>query len=213
MLRESISVVTIPRGSSAALASAAVSAIGIDVTADSGTLHAVGPAAAFIVGSAILVALLQKAGATTSELFLLLGLGSIAVAVAIGRTMPASALSDALSILYRALFRIEVHGLENLHKAGPNVIIALNHLSQSPTVSLSDILSPSRLLALLQASPSLAESLYTFLPPPSDTVPHNEETLRRVVTSPELRKAARSLDHALQSGALGPLAQSLGLCG
>ena len=51
------------------------------------------------------------------------------VAVAIGRTMPASALSDALSIIYRALFRIEVKGLENLHKAGPNVIIALNHVS------------------------------------------------------------------------------------
>ena len=43
--------------------------------------------------------------------------------------MPASALSDALSIIYRALFRIEVKGLENLHNAGPNVIIALNHVS------------------------------------------------------------------------------------
>ena len=43
--------------------------------------------------------------------------------------MPASALSDALSIIYRALFRIEVRGLDNLNKAGPNVIIALNHVS------------------------------------------------------------------------------------
>ncbi len=43
--------------------------------------------------------------------------------------MPASALSDALSIIYRALFRIEVKGLENLHNAGHNVIIALNHVS------------------------------------------------------------------------------------
>ena len=34
-----------------------------------------------------------------------------------------------MSIIYRALFRIEVEGLENLHKAGPNVIIALNHVS------------------------------------------------------------------------------------
>ena len=62
-------------------------------------------------------------------LFMLIGVASLGVAYAIGRTMPASALSDALSIIYRALFRIEVEGLENLHKAGPNVIIALNHVS------------------------------------------------------------------------------------
>ena len=62
-------------------------------------------------------------------LFMLMGVASFGVAYAIGKTMPASALSDSLSILYRALFRIEVHGLENLHKAGPNVIIALNHVS------------------------------------------------------------------------------------
>jgi acyl-[acyl-carrier-protein]-phospholipid O-acyltransferase / long-chain-fatty-acid--[acyl-carrier-protein] ligase len=85
--------------------------------------------AAFMTASALLVALLQTAGMTTSQLFLLLGVASVLVAVAIGRTMPAGALSDALSILYRALFRIEVKGIENLNNAGPNVIIALNHVS------------------------------------------------------------------------------------
>jgi acyl-[acyl-carrier-protein]-phospholipid O-acyltransferase/long-chain-fatty-acid--[acyl-carrier-protein] ligase len=85
--------------------------------------------AAFMTGSALIVALLQAAGMTTSDLFLLLGVCSLGVALAIGRTMPASALSDALSILYRALFRIEVKGIDNLTNAGPNVIIALNHVS------------------------------------------------------------------------------------
>src|SRR5207248_3702410 len=85
--------------------------------------------AAFMTASALIVAVLQTAGMTTSQLFLLLGVASLLVAIAIGRTMPASALSDALSILYRALFRIEVKGIENLNKAGPNVIIALNHVS------------------------------------------------------------------------------------
>ena len=61
--------------------------------------------AAFMAGSAVLVALLQTAGMTTPQLFLLLGAASLLVAAAIGRTMPASALSDALSILYRTLFR------------------------------------------------------------------------------------------------------------
>jgi acyl-[acyl-carrier-protein]-phospholipid O-acyltransferase/long-chain-fatty-acid--[acyl-carrier-protein] ligase len=85
--------------------------------------------AAFMAGSTLIVAVLQKSGMTTSQLFLALGALSLAVAVAVGRTMPASALSDALSIIYRALFRIEVKGIEHLNNAGPNVIIALNHVS------------------------------------------------------------------------------------
>src|SRR5262249_12033797 len=83
----------------------------------------------FMVAGGAAVALLQFLGLSTPGVFVLLGVLSLAVAYAIGKTMPASALSDALSILYRALFRIEVKGLENLHKAGPNVIIALNHVS------------------------------------------------------------------------------------
>ncbi len=85
--------------------------------------------AAFMAGSSVIVALLQMAGLTTSALFVLMGLASLLVAVAIGYTMPSSIVSDALSILYRALFRIEVKGIENLNNAGPNVIIALNHVS------------------------------------------------------------------------------------
>src|SRR4051812_34226816 len=85
--------------------------------------------AASMTLSTVVVAVLQVAGATTPMLFVLLGVLSLVVAFAIGRTMPASAFSDLLSIIYRALFRIELKGLENLHKAGPNVIIALNHVS------------------------------------------------------------------------------------
>src|SRR6266436_2561875 len=47
----------------------------------------------------------------------------------IGKTMPTSALHDFLSILLRAFYRLEVRGLDNLDKAGPNAIIALNHVS------------------------------------------------------------------------------------
>ena len=83
--------------------------------------------------------------------------------------------------------------------------------SLQPSVSLSDILSPSRLLSLLSSNPKIAESLYQYLPSESATVPHTVESLQRVVSSPELRKSARSLDQALTTGALGPLAASLGL--
>ncbi|MFL6797298.1 MAG: acyl-[ACP]--phospholipid O-acyltransferase [Xanthobacteraceae bacterium] len=85
--------------------------------------------AAFMTASALMVAGLQAAGMTTSQLFVALGLTSLLVAIAIARTMPATALGDALSILYRAFFRIEVKGIDNLNNAGPNVIIALNHVS------------------------------------------------------------------------------------
>src|SRR6266446_4587871 len=85
--------------------------------------------AAFMAGSTVIVAILQTAGMTTSQLFLLLGAASLVVAIAVGRTMPASTLSDALSIIYRALFRMEVKGIDNLSKAGSNRIIALNHVS------------------------------------------------------------------------------------
>ena len=43
--------------------------------------------------------------------------------------MPTNPLHDLLSIIFRAFFRLEVTGLENVAKAGPNAIIALNHVS------------------------------------------------------------------------------------
>ena len=85
--------------------------------------------AAFIAGGTIIVAVLQLAGMTTSQLFLLLAAACLAVGVAVGRTMPASALADALSIIYRTLFRMEVKGIEHLNNAGPRLIVALNHVS------------------------------------------------------------------------------------
>ena len=86
--------------------------------------------AAFMAGSAVIVAILQMAGMTTSELFILARRSAASRSPSpSGRTMPASALSDALSIIYRALFRIEVKGIDNLNNAGPNLIIALNHVS------------------------------------------------------------------------------------
>src|SRR5207245_11057048 len=78
--------------------------------------------AALMVGSTVVVALLQTAGMTTSQLFLLLGAASLLVAVAVGRPMPASALSDALSIIYRALFPMEGKGIDHPDKTGTNRI-------------------------------------------------------------------------------------------
>jgi acyl-[acyl-carrier-protein]-phospholipid O-acyltransferase/long-chain-fatty-acid--[acyl-carrier-protein] ligase len=57
------------------------------------------------------------------------GIANLIVAVMIVRTMPTSPLHDLVSIIFRAFFRTEITGLGNIAKAGPNCIIALNHVS------------------------------------------------------------------------------------
>jgi acyl-[acyl-carrier-protein]-phospholipid O-acyltransferase/long-chain-fatty-acid--[acyl-carrier-protein] ligase len=85
--------------------------------------------AAFMVGGALAVALLQKAGVGVPVLSLGIAAVGLLAAVWISKTMPTSAFQDFLSILLRAFYRLEVRGLENLDRAGPNAIIALNHVS------------------------------------------------------------------------------------
>jgi acyl-[acyl-carrier-protein]-phospholipid O-acyltransferase/long-chain-fatty-acid--[acyl-carrier-protein] ligase len=85
--------------------------------------------AAFMVVGGLAIALLQWAGFETADLFLLVGAACLLAAGAISRTLPTSAFRDFVSILYRAFFRLEVRGAENLGAAGPHTIIALNHVS------------------------------------------------------------------------------------
>ncbi len=97
--------------------------------------------AAFIVGGTLIVAALQAFGATLSQLFLLIGAANLVALVWIARTMPANGLRDFLTTMLRAMYRMEVKGADNLDKAGPNAIIALNHVSfldAAVALSLSD---------------------------------------------------------------------------
>jgi acyl-[acyl-carrier-protein]-phospholipid O-acyltransferase / long-chain-fatty-acid--[acyl-carrier-protein] ligase len=103
--------------------------------------------AAFMVVGALLQALLQKLGFGVPFLFALLGVANLAAAVAIGRTMPANWVNDFLSIVFRAFYRLEVKGLENIAKAGDNAIIALNHVS---------FLDPPLAMAILPKRPVFA---------------------------------------------------------
>src|SRR3954453_6877482 len=87
--------------------------------------------AAFIVAGTLVVAALQAFGATLPQLFLLLGVANLVTMVIVARTMPANGLRDFLTTMLRAMYRMEVKGAENLDadRAGPNPIIALNHVS------------------------------------------------------------------------------------
>ena len=84
---------------------------------------------AFIFVGALTISGLQQVGLSVSGVFFLIGIFSILSAVWIYRTMPTSAFRDLLWLVFRAAFRIETTGLENIAKAGPNAIIALNHVS------------------------------------------------------------------------------------
>ncbi len=103
--------------------------------------------AAFMVVGALFQALLQKLGFGVPILFALIGVANLLVAVAIGRTMPASWIIDFLSIVFRAFYHLEVKGYENIAKAGPNAIIALNHVS---------FLDPPLAMSLLPKHPVFA---------------------------------------------------------
>jgi acyl-[acyl-carrier-protein]-phospholipid O-acyltransferase/long-chain-fatty-acid--[acyl-carrier-protein] ligase len=85
--------------------------------------------AAFIVAGTIVVAVLQKFGATLPMLFLLLGAANLVALIVVARTMPANGLRDFLTTMLRAMYRMEVKGAENFDNAGPNPIVALNHVS------------------------------------------------------------------------------------
>ncbi len=85
--------------------------------------------AAFMTAAGLGVAVLQNYGVSISALLIAIGLSNFVAAVLIARTMPASAMHDLLSVVFRALYRIEINGIENVAKAGPNAIIAINHVS------------------------------------------------------------------------------------
>ena len=85
--------------------------------------------AAFMVGGAIAVAALQAAGLGLGGVFALVALLCFVSAVWMFKNLPTSPLQDFLTILFRAIYRTEIIGRENLAKAGPNAIIALNHVS------------------------------------------------------------------------------------
>ena len=83
----------------------------------------------FMVLGLLAVVLLQYLGASFATIFAILGVSSLIAAVVILRVLPTNPLRDLGALLFRIVYRLEVTGLENIAKAGPNAIIALNHVS------------------------------------------------------------------------------------
>ncbi|MEZ5787933.1 MAG: acyl-[ACP]--phospholipid O-acyltransferase [Xanthobacteraceae bacterium] len=85
--------------------------------------------AAYMVTGAGALAVLQSLGLTIAQSFIACAAICFIASAWIAAVMPTNPLRDFLSILFRAFYRIEVSGQENIAKAGPNPIIALNHVS------------------------------------------------------------------------------------
>ena len=85
--------------------------------------------AGFIVSGTLIVAALQAFGVTTPLLFIIIGVANVIGLFVIAKTMPTNPLRDFLLTTLRALYRMEIKGIDNFAKAGPNAIIALNHVS------------------------------------------------------------------------------------
>ena len=85
--------------------------------------------AAFMVAGGMIVALLQSTGVGVAALLIGVGVFGAGAAYWILKAVVENPLRDFLAILLRVIYRLEVKGLENIDKAGPNPIIALNHVS------------------------------------------------------------------------------------
>ncbi|QIB34423.1 acyl-[ACP]--phospholipid O-acyltransferase [Ancylobacter pratisalsi] len=85
--------------------------------------------AAFMVGGAVIVAVLQLLGFGAPSLIGLIGLGSLVVAVLVWRAFQGHVLRDLIRLVFKVLFRVEVTGQEHLSAYGPRSVIAINHVS------------------------------------------------------------------------------------
>lgn len=85
--------------------------------------------AAFMVVGSLVVAALQAAGLAVAWIFLGLAIASFGAVWFVLATWGKEGVRDFGALLFRALFRVEVRGLENLPAAGTRMLIAPNHVS------------------------------------------------------------------------------------
>ena len=77
-----------------------------------------------------------------------LGLANIAAALYLFRRLPANFLAFFLRLLWRALFRLEVEGIENLPRPGERAVIAVNNVSVLDAPILLSIMEEAPLFAI-----------------------------------------------------------------
>lgn len=85
--------------------------------------------AAFVVAGSVTVAAMQYAGASCRFLFLLIGAANFAATVLVLHAWGREGVRDFAGFLFKALFRVEVRGRENIPGLDQRMIFAPNHTS------------------------------------------------------------------------------------
>ena len=83
----------------------------------------------FMVVAALGTAALLAAEFTIPQIFLIIGLLNLIVAIYITRLLPGQLAKAFVAWLLQILYRVEVTGLENLARAGERVVVVANHQS------------------------------------------------------------------------------------
>lgn len=103
--------------------------------------------ALFVVVSSILSVALITAGFEVRELFLTFAVINFFVAIYICNLLPDYLFKSLLQGLFKLVYKVEIHGLENYAKAGKRAVIVGNHVS---------LLDPPLLAAFLPGRPMFA---------------------------------------------------------
>ena len=105
--------------------------------------------ALFMVGGSVAVAVaLQVFHLSIAAIFLAIGALTFFAAAWILRTLPTNPLRDLGALLFRLVYRLEVHGVEHFAEAGSNAIIALNHVSLLDAVIAFSVLDQNPVFAI-----------------------------------------------------------------
>lgn len=85
--------------------------------------------ALFMVGSAVITAVLTTLGFTIPAMFLVVGIFSAFVAVYIVQLLPQDLVQSIARTVLKALYRVEVNGLDHYQKVSNKAVIIANHTS------------------------------------------------------------------------------------
>ena len=85
--------------------------------------------ALFMTSAAIATMLMLKLGYSVNQVFLVIAIANAFVAIYICKLLPDVLLKAFFRMIFTALYRVEVHGLENYEAAGQRVVIVANHTS------------------------------------------------------------------------------------
>jgi acyl-[acyl-carrier-protein]-phospholipid O-acyltransferase/long-chain-fatty-acid--[acyl-carrier-protein] ligase len=85
--------------------------------------------ALFMTVAAIATMIMLKLKLTIPQIFLTIGVFNLMVVIQTCRLLPGALVKSILRLILEMVYRVEIIGLENYHKAGNRIVIAPNHTS------------------------------------------------------------------------------------